>query len=70
MISIYFLTVHWVVVNDLSGKNEFTVDAPFEVNVSSNTSATPEPASWLLPGTGLAVAGLLRRRILTCTLGD
>jgi type 1 fimbria pilin len=42
---------------DASG-NTFTDSAPFDVNV------TPEPASWLLLGAGLAGVGLLRRRFL------
>jgi hypothetical protein len=39
--------------------NIFTDSAPFEVNIA------PEPGTWLLLGTGLGGAWLLRRRFLT-----
>ena len=42
---------------------DFTDSDPFDVTVVSS-SVTPEPASWLLLGTGLAGAWLLRSRFL------
>ena len=42
----------------------FTDSASFDVTVGSSSSVTPEPGSWLLLSTGVAVAWLRRREYL------
>lgn len=42
--------------------NDFTESAPFSVSISSPSSVTPEPGSWILLSTGLAGILLLRGR--------
>lgn len=44
------------------GTPAFSQDLSFTVNVANAAAVTPEPGSWLLLTTGLAGAGMLRRR--------